>query len=147
MRKIKNVFVFLFTVDETREKKGSDSVLEIKQITEVLSGNAQTTIPILPTKVNVDVETQDSLNVNVSVEMPTAENISSSQDQVKPDKSVTEVKNNLTLKNMIAKIYFSITGGLLLCYLNARRSSFIYNSLNNRVTWIPKGYASWQIVH
>lgn len=41
---------------------------------------------------NVDVETQDPLNVNVSLEVPAAENICSTQDQVKPDKSVTEVK-------------------------------------------------------
>lgn len=57
--------------------------------------NVQTTIPISSLKVNKEPESQDSLNTNVSVEVPATENICSTQDQIKSDKLTTEVWNSV----------------------------------------------------
>lgn len=57
----------------------------------MLAANVQTSIPVIQTKVNSEQEPQDSKNVNVPDEIPTAENISSTQDQNKSDKLTTEV--------------------------------------------------------
>ncbi|XP_063706364.1 period circadian protein isoform X2 [Culicoides brevitarsis] len=68
---------------DTRDKKASETALENKQMTEALGG-----IPVLTSKVTDDQDNQDALNINVSLEA--AENICSTQDQIKPDKIATE---------------------------------------------------------
>lgn len=65
--------------------------LSNKPLNEMLVTSAQTTVPVLPSNVNIEQETEDSLNINTSVEVPTTENFCTSQDQNKSDKLATEV--------------------------------------------------------
>lgn len=60
-------------------------------LNEMLATSAQTTVPVLPSNVNLEQETQDSFSINTSVEVPTTENLCTSQDQIKSDKLATEV--------------------------------------------------------